>query len=98
MSVIPPSAGVRPEPGEGVTPSVRAEKPKSTHPTSIEEFLTDGSLAGLCAELSRLTGVSVELRDAHGRLIIVDLFPPSARENGEADADVAGAGVATRRT
>src|SRR5207302_516414 len=36
----------------------------------------DGSLAGLCAELARLTGVAVELRDAQGRLIVVDRFPP----------------------
>jgi sigma-B regulation protein RsbU (phosphoserine phosphatase) len=39
-------------------------------PTSIADFLTDGSLAALCAELSRLTGVAVELRDPEGRLII----------------------------
>src|SRR5262245_38947319 len=107
MSVIPPSAGVRPEPGEGVTPSVRADGPPAPPAekvngsptaagapgigaTSIADFLTDGSLAGLCAELSTLTGVTVELRDAQGRLIIVDQFPPGTRGDG--------AGMATRRT
>ncbi len=39
-------------------------------PVTITEFLTDGSLAALCAELSRLTGVAVELRDPVGRLIV----------------------------
>lgn len=36
---------------------------------SITDFLTDGSLPALCAEMSRLTGVHVELRDEAGRLI-----------------------------
>lgn len=36
---------------------------------SITEFLTDGSLAALAAELTALLGVRVELRDANGRLI-----------------------------
>lgn len=40
-------------------------------PLSIEQFMTDGSLAGLCAELSRMTGVPAELRDAAGRLIVL---------------------------
>ncbi|HYE62617.1 MAG TPA: GAF domain-containing SpoIIE family protein phosphatase [Phycisphaerales bacterium] len=44
--------------------------PKPTTPTTITDFLTDGSLAALCAELSRLTGVPVELRDPVGRLIV----------------------------
>jgi sigma-B regulation protein RsbU (phosphoserine phosphatase) len=37
---------------------------------SITDFLTDGSLAALCAELSRLTGVEVELRDATNHKIV----------------------------
>jgi len=37
---------------------------------SIVDFLTDGSLASLCAELSRLTGVRVELHDNAGRVIV----------------------------
>jgi sigma-B regulation protein RsbU (phosphoserine phosphatase) len=36
---------------------------------SITDFLTDGSLPALCAEMSSLTGVHVELRDDQGRLI-----------------------------
>lgn len=38
-------------------------------PLSIVDFLTDGSLAALCGELSKLTGVSAQLRDASGRVI-----------------------------
>jgi sigma-B regulation protein RsbU (phosphoserine phosphatase) len=38
--------------------------------TSIVDFLTDGSLAALCAELTRLTGVRVDLRDNHGHVIL----------------------------
>lgn len=37
---------------------------------TITDFLTDGSLAGLCAELSRLTGVGITLRDRRQRLIV----------------------------
>jgi len=36
---------------------------------TITDFLTDGSLAGLCDELSRLVGVPVELHDPAGRAI-----------------------------
>jgi len=36
---------------------------------SITDFLTDGSLTKLCAELSALSGLPVELRDAKGRRI-----------------------------
>ncbi|MEK6701852.1 MAG: GAF domain-containing SpoIIE family protein phosphatase [Planctomycetota bacterium] len=44
--------------------------PVATSPAlSITDFLTDGSLAALCAELSQLTGVSVQLRDALGRQV-----------------------------
>lgn len=37
---------------------------------SITDFLTDGSLAAFCAEMSRLTGVRVELRDPLGHAIV----------------------------
>lgn len=40
------------------------------HPTTITEFLTDGSLAALCASLSDLLGVRVDLIDAFGRVIV----------------------------
>lgn len=36
---------------------------------SITEFLTDGSLAALCAELASLTGLEVELHDHRGQAI-----------------------------
>jgi sigma-B regulation protein RsbU (phosphoserine phosphatase) len=38
-------------------------------PTTITEFLTDGSLAGLCDAAGRLLGADVVLRDTEGRLI-----------------------------
>jgi len=36
---------------------------------TITDFLTDGSLAALCEELSLLTGVPVQLRDTRGSLV-----------------------------
>ncbi len=36
---------------------------------SIRDYITDGSLAALCDELSALTGASVQLRDERGELI-----------------------------
>lgn len=36
---------------------------------SIRDFLTDGSLPGLCAELSRGLGLEIQVRDESGRLI-----------------------------
>lgn len=61
------TAGV---PGMAGAPA-RAEnaEPRAV-PRSIVEFLTDGSLPKLCAELSVLTGVRVELRDPEGRAIL----------------------------
>lgn len=43
---------------------------------SITDFITDGSLAGLCDELSALTGVPVILRDALGRRIVRSATAP----------------------
>ena len=37
---------------------------------SITDFLTDGSLASLCAEITALTGVQVQLRDTKGNVIV----------------------------
>jgi len=47
-------------------PTARAATPR---PTSIVEFLTDGSLAALCDAAGRLLGAKVVLRDAEGRLV-----------------------------
>ncbi|GJQ29547.1 MAG: hypothetical protein HBSAPP03_14310 [Phycisphaerae bacterium] len=47
-----------------------AAPPSSGKHASIVQFLTDGSLAALCAELSRLTGVRVDLRDTDGHIIV----------------------------
>lgn len=51
-------------------PSPPTPSAGSHHPTTITEFLTDGSLASLCASLSELLGVRVDLVDAFGRIII----------------------------
>ncbi len=48
---------------------VDVARPPGEHRLSITDFLTDGSLAALCAELARLTGVGVCLLDREGRLI-----------------------------
>lgn len=39
-------------------------------PVSIRSFLTDGSVARLCDELSRLTGVPIWLRDMDGSVVV----------------------------
>ena len=62
--------------GDAGAPAPAAPSPSSTRPPpsapalSLTDFLTDGSLAALCAELARLTGVAVELRDRAGRRIL----------------------------
>jgi sigma-B regulation protein RsbU (phosphoserine phosphatase) len=38
--------------------------------TSITDFLTDGALVALCDEVTKLTGVPIQLRDAAGHLIV----------------------------
>ncbi|MCX5691533.1 MAG: hypothetical protein NTV94_17370, partial [Planctomycetota bacterium] len=60
-----------PNPGSGAQPqATSAAIPQTTVFRSITDFLTDGSLAALCAELARLTGVEVELRDATNHRIV----------------------------
>jgi sigma-B regulation protein RsbU (phosphoserine phosphatase) len=55
---------------------------------SITDFITDGSLAALCDELTRLTGVECTLRDAGGRRIVRTERPPfwAYGEPGAGDA------------
>lgn len=59
--------------------------PPRTGAASIVQFLTDGSLAALCAELTRLTGVRVDLRDTEGHVIV-------AKDDGWALRDASEAG------
>lgn len=64
-----PSRGRRQRTGAG------AAKPPTTQPAretgvSIADFLTDGSLAELCHELSGLTGMRVQLRDRDNRVVV----------------------------
>ena len=54
-------------------------------PTSITEFLTDGSLAGLCEAAGRLLGADVVLRDPEGRLVTAS----GGRAGGEGPLRVA---------
>lgn len=51
-------------------PTLPALHPAPARGPSIEQFLTDASLASLCEELSRLSGVGIELRDPSGRRVI----------------------------
>src|SRR5215471_155715 len=52
------------------TASVPPRRGEEAARPSITDFITDGSLAGLCEELTRLTGVRVCLRDPQGRAIV----------------------------
>ena len=63
--------------GQSATPPP-AGGPEPAPSLSITDFLTDGSLVSLCAEVSRLTGVEVQLRDAHGRRIVRPEEPGNA--------------------
>lgn len=54
---------------------------------SITDFMTDGSLASLCAELGELLGVPVELRDRVGRPIVRGpAAQPSAQQAAQSHA------------
>lgn len=65
------AAAERPEAPRPVVVDMAVNGPhRHAQPTTITDFLTDGSLATLCMELSRLTGVAVELRDPIGRQIV----------------------------
>jgi len=52
---------------------------------SIRDFLTDGSLARMCDEFSRMSGVPVWLRDREG-MVVVPNESPAARADGAARA------------
>ena len=49
--------------------------PASAARPSITDYLTDGSLARLVNQLSQLSGVDIELRDARGWLITPSTDP-----------------------
>lgn len=53
-------------PGVSAPTDKGAERPA----LSITDFITDGSLAGACDELTKLTGLVVSLRDPSGRRIV----------------------------
>src|SRR5262245_17701653 len=47
-----------------------AARPPTPVGLSIVDFMTDGSLAGLCDELTTLTGTPVLLRERSGRRVV----------------------------
>jgi sigma-B regulation protein RsbU (phosphoserine phosphatase) len=53
---------------------------------SIQSFLTDGSLARLCDEMSRLTGVPIWLRDVDGRVVVPRDGASAARDTAPGPA------------
>ncbi len=56
---------------------------------SIRDYITDGSLGALCAELASLTGATVELRDERGEVVDREggaLVAPSAVEQDPYEA------------
>lgn len=57
----------------GTSPPSAPDEPRRL---SITDFITDGSLAALCDELTRLTGLELTLRDATGRRIVRIDDPP----------------------
>lgn len=48
---------------------------------SIREFLTDGALAAMCARLGELVGLSIQVRDERGGLVV------APRDRGSAELD-----------
>jgi sigma-B regulation protein RsbU (phosphoserine phosphatase) len=71
-------------------PAPRAANDPAPHASpgapSITDFITDGSLAGLCEQITRLTGLRVCLRDPAGRIIVrVDQAPFWRFESGAPD-------------
>src|SRR3954471_16644969 len=85
----PATAGPAPR-APGLAPVREGGGPGAADALSILDFITDGSLAGLCDEMSRLTGIPVSLRDREGRRIVRAagprpwaLEPAPAAEPGE---------------
>lgn len=60
--------------------------------SSIRDFLTDGSLAALCSELSSIGGLAVQLRDERGGLIVRDTGEPAHPWRVEADSELVPSG------
>jgi sigma-B regulation protein RsbU (phosphoserine phosphatase) len=64
-------------------------EPAHARRLTLERFLTDGSLARLCAELTHAAGLAVELRDADGALVlpgdpyVLDPNPPAMPAGAE---------------
>ena len=70
-SAEPPTLplATHPDSQPAVTAPTAPIVPAADSKPDITDFLTDGSLASLVGELTRLTGVPVELRDSKARLV-----------------------------
>lgn len=67
-AMIEPRAGL---PAAMQTPPINpAQTTQGEVGLSVRDFLTDGSLARMCDELTRMSGVPVWLRDADGQVIV----------------------------
>jgi sigma-B regulation protein RsbU (phosphoserine phosphatase) len=75
-------------------PAATAPAPGAARPLSITDFITDGSLAALCEEVTRLTGVRVCLRDPEGRALARATEAPYWRYDGQEECARATAGGA----
>jgi len=68
-------------------PTPQPEAPPAQAGLALRDFLTDGSLARLCAELGRIAGATVELRDERDR--VVRALPGGGWRIGSADEGLA---------
>jgi phosphoserine phosphatase RsbU/P len=72
----PSGSATAPSSPVSVSPQISSRPPEQA---SIQLFLTDGSIARLCDEMSRLTGVPLWLTDIDGRAVV-----PITPKSGEA--------------
>jgi sigma-B regulation protein RsbU (phosphoserine phosphatase) len=64
---------------------VRAEQTvEGARRLELSQFMTDGSLSGVCASLSQLTGLEIELRDERGRRVVRRTESTGDRQSGDA--------------
>lgn len=62
---------------------MRVELKNESKAHRLSEFMTDGSLAGMCASLSALSGYEIELCDEQGRRVVRRADAGLSRSSGE---------------
>lgn len=67
--VHPVARGAPSEPAAGDAPPAPADQRPRPMGTSVRDYWTDGSISALCAHISDLGGVTIELRDEHDRVL-----------------------------